>query len=103
MPDVPDVPPTRAEPRTPAFPPMPAVSPAVPPAGPPVAGRPGYGPPTYGAAPYGPQHGPAAYPYGVPGRYVHPGMLAAAADRERTMDVLKAAYTEGRLTKGEFD
>jgi hypothetical protein len=30
-------------------------------------------------------------------------MLAAAADRERTMDVLKAAYTEGRLTKNEFD
>ena len=26
-------------------------------------------------------------------------MLAAAADRERTMDVLKAAFTEGRLTK----
>jgi hypothetical protein len=30
-------------------------------------------------------------------------MLCAAADRERTMDVLKAAYTEGRLTKPEFD
>jgi hypothetical protein len=30
-------------------------------------------------------------------------MLAATADRERTMDVLKAAFTEGRLTKGEFD
>jgi hypothetical protein len=30
-------------------------------------------------------------------------MLAAAVDRERTMDVLKAAFTEGRLTKGEFD
>jgi hypothetical protein len=30
-------------------------------------------------------------------------MLAAAADRERTMDVLKAAFMEGRLTKGEFD
>jgi len=30
-------------------------------------------------------------------------MLAAAADRERTMDVLKAAYGEGRLTKEEFD
>jgi hypothetical protein len=30
-------------------------------------------------------------------------MLAASADRDRTMDVLKAAYTEGRLTKGEFD
>jgi hypothetical protein len=30
-------------------------------------------------------------------------MLAAAADRERTIDVLKAAYGEGRLTKDEFD
>ncbi len=30
-------------------------------------------------------------------------MLAAAADRERTMDVVKAAFMEGRLTKGEFD
>jgi hypothetical protein len=30
-------------------------------------------------------------------------MLAAAADRERTMDVLKAAFMEGRLTKAEFD
>jgi hypothetical protein len=30
-------------------------------------------------------------------------MLAAAADRERTVDVLKAAFAEGRLTKGEFD
>ena len=30
-------------------------------------------------------------------------MLAAAADRERTMDVLKAAFGEGRITKEEFD
>ncbi len=30
-------------------------------------------------------------------------MLAAAADRERTIDVLKAAYGEGRLGKDEFD
>jgi uncharacterized protein DUF4190/uncharacterized protein DUF1707 len=30
-------------------------------------------------------------------------MLAASADRERTMDVLKAAFAEGRLSKGEFD
>jgi Domain of unknown function (DUF1707)/Domain of unknown function (DUF4190) len=78
-----------------------------------------YGPPSYGIAPHGqppwaqapygqPPYGqPAGYgpfPYGAPqGHYVQPGMLAAAADRERTMDVLKAAYTEGRLTKNEFD
>lgn len=30
-------------------------------------------------------------------------MLAAAADRDRTMDVLKAAFSEGRLTKEELD
>jgi hypothetical protein len=51
----------------------------------------------------GPQQGHVPYPHGAPGRYVQAGMLAATADRERTMDVLKAAYAEGRLTKGEFD
>jgi hypothetical protein len=30
-------------------------------------------------------------------------MRAAAADRERAIDVLKAAYGEGRLTKDEFE
>jgi hypothetical protein len=30
-------------------------------------------------------------------------MLAAAADRERVMDVVKAAFTEGRLTQSEFE
>jgi hypothetical protein len=30
-------------------------------------------------------------------------MRAAAADRERTLDVLKAAYGEGRLTAAEFE
>jgi hypothetical protein len=70
---------------------------------------PSYGPPSYGVAPYGPSPAPygspgpyGPYPYGEP-RYVQPGMLAAAADRERTIDVLKAAYGEGRLTKEEFD
>ena len=70
---------------------------------------PSYGPPTYGGGPYGapvpygqPQGYGPQYPYG-PGRYVQPGMLAAAADRERTIDVLKAAYGEGRLSKEEFD
>jgi Domain of unknown function (DUF4190)/DUF1707 SHOCT-like domain len=73
------------------------------PARPPAPGRPGYGPPSYGVVPYGPQPGHVPAPYGPPGQYLHAGMLAAAADRERTMDVLKAAFTEGRLTKGEFD
>ena len=72
---------------------------------------PSYGPPSYGSGQYGspvpygqppPAYGQYPTPYGQ-GRYVPPGMLAAAADRERTMDVLKAAYGEGRLTKEEFD
>jgi hypothetical protein len=83
-----------------------------PPYGPPASGLPAYGPPSYGPvppygqAPYGPMpYGQVPYgqlPYGQPGA-VHPGMLTATADRERTMDVLKAAYGEGRITKEEFD
>jgi hypothetical protein len=38
-------------------------------------------------------YGPASY-----GR-----MLTSAADRERALDVLKAGYAEGRLTKAEHD
>jgi Domain of unknown function (DUF4190)/Domain of unknown function (DUF1707) len=75
-------------------------------------GRPAYGPPSYGASPYGqPPYGQGGYggyggyppPYAQQPRYVQPGMLAAQADRERTIDVLKAAYSEGRLNKDEFD
>ena len=63
---------------------------------------PPYGPLSpYGQAPYG-QLPYGQLPYGQPGA-VHPGMLTATADRERTMDVLKAAYGEGRITKEEFD
>jgi uncharacterized membrane protein len=32
-----------------------------------------------------------------------PAMLAATADRERAIDVLKAGFAEGRLTKAEYD
>ena len=74
---------------------------------PPAYGPAAYGPPSYGqvpphgqAQPYG-QVPYGQVPYGQP--LVHPGMLAAAADRERTMDVLKAAFGEGRITKEEFD
>jgi uncharacterized membrane protein len=31
------------------------------------------------------------------------GMLASTADRERALDVLKAGFAEGRLTKDEYD
>ena len=75
--------------------------------GPPGYGPQAYGPPSYGPVPpYGPlPYGQVPYgqlPYGQPGA-VHPGMLTATADRERTMDVLKAAFGEGRITKEEFD
>ncbi len=78
-----------------------------PPVAPPAYGPPSYGPvPPYGQIPYGQvPYGQLPYgqlPYGQPGA-VHPGMLTATADRERTMDVLKAAYGEGRITKEEFD
>jgi len=71
---------------------------------------PSYGPPSYVSGQYGspvpygqpPAYGQQPVPYWQ-GRYVQPEMLAAAADRERTMDVLKAAFGEGRLTKEEFD
>jgi len=43
---------------------------------------------------------PAHVPRGTVGP---PGMLAATADRERAIDVCKASYGEGRLTKEEFD
>ena len=81
------------------------------PAGPPVPyppPMPGYGPPSYGPPPYGPPvpYTPAPYAHprvpGPPG-YAQPGMRAASADRDRTIDVLTAAYGEGRLTKEEFD
>ena len=85
----------------------------LPPAVTPPPGQQLYGPPSYGAVPHGqppawpPQYGQQAgygpYGPGFQGQFVQPGMLAAASDRERTMDVLKAAYTEGRLTKTEFD
>lgn len=88
--------------------------------------QPAYGPPSYGhvplygqvppyaptspygqASPYGPAAPYGQAPYGHPpyGQQapVHPGMLAAATDRERTMDVLKAAFGEGRITKDEFE
>jgi hypothetical protein len=70
---------------------------------PPAYGPPSYGPVSpYGPGPYGPPASYGPYPYG-PVRPVQLGMLAAAADRERTIDVLKAAFGEGRLNKEEFD
>jgi hypothetical protein len=47
---------------------------------------------------------PAGYP-GQHGAYqvrMSPSMRAATADRERTVDVLKAGFAEGRLTQDEY-
>jgi Domain of unknown function (DUF4190)/DUF1707 SHOCT-like domain len=53
-----------------------------------------YGPPSYNTMPY------QTAPYGPPGQ---PWMRAATADRDQVIDLLTAAYGEGRLTRDEFD
>ena len=35
--------------------------------------------------------------------WINPAMLAGSADRERTVGVLRAGFTEGRLTQDELD
>ncbi len=56
-----------------------------------------YGP----AQAYPPQPGvPEGYGPGVP---VNPAWLASSADRERTVGVLRAGFTEGRLTQDELN
>jgi uncharacterized membrane protein len=73
----------------------------------------------YPPAPAGYQVPPAGYPVPPGGYRVPPGgyqaqqagyqvrmsssMRAAAADRERAVDVLKAGFTEGRLTQDEYN
>jgi Domain of unknown function (DUF1707)/Domain of unknown function (DUF4190) len=79
-----------------------------PPAGYPVPPPPGgYPVPAPGSVPP-----PASYPDPPPGSYpgqhgayqvrMSPSMRAATADRERTVDVLKAGFAEGRLTQDEY-
>jgi len=60
-----------------------------------------YGP----AQAYPPQPGvPEGYgPGGLPVPAVNPAWLASSADRERTVGVLRAGFTEGRLTEDELD
>ena len=95
----------------PQVPPPPAgqVPPAtqqIPPAGYPVA------PAGYQVPPAGYQVPPAGYPVPSAGYQVphagyqggmSPSMRAASADRERAVDVLKAGFTEGRLTQDEYN
>jgi hypothetical protein len=48
---------------------------------------------------------PGNYPAQQPGYQVrsHASMRASSADRERAVDVLKAGFTEGRLTQDEYN
>jgi len=94
--------------------PPPAGYPPAPPAGYPAAPAAGYPVPGYPTAGYptaGYQVPPAAYqvpppPQVPPAGYqvaMNPGMRAAATDRERAVDVLKAGFAEGRLTQDEYN
>jgi Domain of unknown function (DUF1707)/Domain of unknown function (DUF4190) len=120
--------PTEAAPVAPATPPVPPTTPYGPPATPyvpppapqapqsPAAGYPV--PPAGYHVPPGGYHVPAAgypaasagYQLPLPGYPVPSGgyqaqarMRAAAADRERAVDVLKAGFAEGRLTQDEYN
>ncbi|MFD9124474.1 DUF1707 and DUF4190 domain-containing protein [Kitasatospora sp. NPDC059571] len=55
----------------------------------------------WGQQPNQPQHPYGAQPW-QPAPSPQSAMRAAHADRERTVDVLKAAYAEGRLTAEEY-
>ncbi len=111
-PDSSPVPPTIQQtpaagyPVPPAGYPMPPAGYQVPPAGYPVP------PAGYQVPPAGYQVPPAGYQV-PPGGYqipqagyqtrMSPSMRAASADRERAVDVLKAGFTEGRLTQDEYN
>jgi Domain of unknown function (DUF1707) len=47
--------------------------------------------------------GPADQTAAASDGYGHGRMRTSRADREQAIDTLKAAYVQGRLTKGEFD
>ena len=125
-PGTPNVPPgtPNVPAATPYGPPAPPYGPPAPPYGPPAVP---YGPPRrlptvppagYQVPPAGYQVPPGGYPvplggYQVPaGGYqmqapmspgMSPAMRAASADRERAVDVLKAGFTEGRLSQDEYN
>jgi hypothetical protein len=52
---------------------------------------------------YGPGQGYPPQPPAGEGGGVNPDWLAASADRERAVGVLRAGFTEGRLTQDELD
>ena len=52
---------------------------------------------------YGPGQAHPPYPVVPLSTGINPAWLAGSADRERTVGVLRAAFTEGRLTQDELD
>ena len=78
----------------------------VPPGGYPVPAAGYQAPPTaYQVPPGGYPVPPGGYPVPHAGYQVrtHASMRASSADRERAVDVLKAGFTEGRLTQDEYN
>ncbi len=73
----------------------------IPPAGYPVPPA-GYPVPPAGY-PVPPAGYPVAHGHGGYQTQMNPAMRAASADRERAVDVLKAGFTEGRLTQDEYN
>lgn len=61
-----------------------------------------YPPSPYQASPYQ-AGGPYQAGWQAPQYPVNPALRAATADRERAIDVLKAAFAEGRLTQAEYN
>jgi hypothetical protein len=63
----------------------------------------------YGPAQAFPPQPPGPEGFGAPGGFgagitgINPAWLAASADRERAVGVLRAGFTEGRLTQEELD
>ena len=57
----------------------------------------------YGPAQAFPPQPPVPEGFGAGVSGVNPGWLAASADRERAVGVLRAGFTEGRLTQEELD
>ena len=52
---------------------------------------------------YGPGQEHPPYPVVPLSTGINPAWLAGSADRERTVGVLRAGFTEGRLTQDELD
>jgi len=52
---------------------------------------------------YGPGQAHPPYPVVPLSTGINPAWLAGSADRERTVGVLRAGFTEGRLTQDELD